>query len=249
LAQRPSILQLEHAFLSAWPGAVVRADQSWVCQFTSGFTKRANSAQSMDPEDEEGAKERLLAYAEWAKALDSTPIFRVSPLAGEGIIAALNALHWQPFDQSVVMAMQVGAAYHPRHECKFFDVSQAEWHKAQSVLNGYSVGDVGAFELLLQRISPLSKGVLVYDEEGQAAAAAMANNNAGVGVYLNVVVREDLRGKGYGRSVMQAAQNWSREAGAKWAAIQVHADNLPAISLYRSLGFDEIYRYHYRRPV
>jgi ribosomal protein S18 acetylase RimI-like enzyme len=41
---------------------------------------------------------------------------------------------------------------------------------------------------------------------------------------------------------------WARLRGAREAWLQVEADNEPALGLYRSIGFSEIYRYHYRRP-
>jgi ribosomal protein S18 acetylase RimI-like enzyme len=38
--------------------------------------------------------------------------------------------------------------------------------------------------------------------------------------------------------------------GAKAACVQVLSDNVPALRLYRRLGFgDELYRYHYRRKA
>ncbi len=43
----------------------------------------------------------------------------------------------------------------------------------------------------------------------------------------------------------------SGEAGSslpREAWMQVEADNAAALSVYRSLGFVEAYRYHYRRP-
>ena len=45
-----------------------------------------------------------------------------------------------------------------------------------------------------------------------------------------------------------SALKWARLRGAREAWLQVEADNAPALALYRSLGFDEVYRYHYRRP-
>jgi GNAT superfamily N-acetyltransferase len=47
---------------------------------------------------------------------------------------------------------------------------------------------------------------------------------------------------------MAAALNWTRDAGALAAGIQVVAGNTPAMSLYASLGFGDAYDYDYRRP-
>jgi ribosomal protein S18 acetylase RimI-like enzyme len=41
---------------------------------------------------------------------------------------------------------------------------------------------------------------------------------------------------------------WALGRGAAFAWLQVEADNEPAIALYRSIGFAEAYRYHYRSP-
>ena len=49
-------------------------------------------------------------------------------------------------------------------------------------------------------------------------------------------------------NLMLSALKWARQRGARDAWLQVEADNAPALALYRSLGFDEVYRYHYRRP-
>lgn len=249
MAQRPSVLQLEQAFLTAWPALENQADQGWIWRFADGYTKRANSAQCMDPSDEVDAEKRLALFQQWAEARAMTPTFRVTPLASEKVLTALNRLDWQPFEQSTVMAMPVGAAFTPKHRFKLFDATDADWYDIQARLSGYSAGTTIALRDMLGRITSPATGILVYDDVGDVAASALTNNNEGIGVYLNVVVRPEARGQGYGRSIMQAALNWSRAAGAYWAAIQVVSDNVPAVNLYRSLGFDEIYRYHYRRPA
>ena len=249
MAQRPSILQFEQTFLRAWPAAITEHDGSWIRQFADGYTKRANSVQSMDPHDDLDADARLQRYIEWANAKGEIPTFRVTPLAGTGIIAALNKLHWQPFEQSVVMALPVGAAFTPKHSFKVFDANNPDWYQVQAKMSGYGTDTIDGLKNMLDRIASDARGILVFDDAGDPAAAALACVHSGIGVYLNVVVREGLRGQGFGRCVMQAALNWSREKGINWAAIQVLADNVPAINLYRSLGFEEIYRYQYRRPA
>ena len=50
------------------------------------------------------------------------------------------------------------------------------------------------------------------------------------------------------RRLVQSALKWARQRGARSAWLQVEADNAQALALYRALGFDEIYRYHYRQP-
>lgn len=246
--QRPSILQLEQAFLSAWPALKTQTDKGWIWRWADGYTKRANSAQSLDPSDDEDAAARLAAYSKWAEEQGVTPTFRVTPLAGAGVVSALNLAGWATFEPSVVMAMPVGAVFAPKHDYRLFSATDPEWYETQGRISGYGEETIAALKALLDHIEVPATGILVYDEAGAPAAAALTSNNHGIGVYLNVVVREDVRMQGYGRSVMQAALEWSRSVGAGWAAIQVVADNTPALQLYKSLGFEVVYRYHYRRP-
>ena len=89
--------------------------------------------------------------------------------------------------------------------------------------------------------------MLVYHKAGLPVAAALAAVASGIGIYLNVVTHPNARGMGYGRAVMGAALNWVRSKGATHSAIQVLAGNTPALNLYGSLGFGEVYPYTYRR--
>ena len=249
MAQRPSVLQFEHVFLHSKPAQEVIKDGGWLWQYSGGPSKRANSAQSMDLADDDNAKERLETYAEWANDHNIIPTFRVTPLTGVRIIGALNKLNWPMIEEVAVMAMPVGASFTPKNDFKFFEPTDLEWLDVQFSLNELDADDAEAVKSMLTRLTVRSTGILVYDETGVAVAIAQASVDEGIGIYLNVVVRKGLRGQGYGRSIMQAALNWSKEVGAHWAAVQVLADNIAAINLYRSLGFEEIYRYHYRRPA
>lgn len=247
MAQRPSILQLEHAFLEAWPAVESKQDGGWISRFGDGYTKRANSTQAMDPSDDGDAEKRLMQLVEDANHYKIVPTFRVTPLTGPKVIAALNHLGWKSIETSLVLVMPLGACGQPKHEIQTFAISDPAWYTKQAELSGYEPKTVLALKALLGRIDVEAAGFLI-ENEGEVVAAALATVSSGIGVYLNVVVRADLRGEGLGRSVMLAALEWSRSAGATWAAIQVVASNSPAVNLYRSLGFKEIYRYHYRRP-
>ncbi|MGC8827336.1 MAG: GNAT family N-acetyltransferase [Anaerolineae bacterium] len=57
----------------------------------------------------------------------------------------------------------------------------------------------------------------------------------------NVAVHRDFRGRGIGRRLMEAAIALARERGGEWVLLQVRHDNLPALHLYGSLGFESLY--------
>jgi ribosomal protein S18 acetylase RimI-like enzyme len=53
----------------------------------------------------------------------------------------------------------------------------------------------------------------------------------------DIEVREELRGRGYGRTTMRAALTKARELGAASVGLHVFGHNMRARALYESLGF------------
>ncbi len=65
---------------------------------------------------------------------------------------------------------------------------------------------------------------------------------------FDIVTLPAERGRGYGRAVTGALLDWGRREGATGSYIQVRAENPIARSLYASLGYEQVYAYHYRMP-
>jgi aminoglycoside 6'-N-acetyltransferase I len=55
-------------------------------------------------------------------------------------------------------------------------------------------------------------------------------------------VDEDLRRRGWGRRLMQAAEAWARAKGSRELASDTHPDNEVSLRAHRELGFDEVER-------
>jgi len=85
-------------------------------------------------------------------------------------------------------------------------------------------------------------------EDGRIAALAYGVICHGMAVVESVVTDQEKRRRGHGRGTVGRLLQWAKDEGAYGACLQVVADNTPAPSLYRSLGFErELHRYHYRR--
>lgn len=246
----PSTADIESATLCTWPALQVAHDRLWLWRAAKGYSKRANSIHCLDPSDGEDAEMRLERMAALSAYNDIPPVFRVTPLTSGGALAALDKAGWRPFERSLVLAQQFSGDELPvKHKITLHDPRDPAWFEAQGAMSGYNAHTLGILKLILDATVFENCGVLALDEDGNPAGAVLATVANGIGVYLNVVARTDIRGKGFGRAAMSAALNWSRAAGATSAAIQVLADNTPAVSLYSSLGFGQVYDYHYRKPA
>ncbi len=245
----PSVLDIETAALTAWPGLYTAYDGHWVWRAARGYSNRANSVQCLDPADGRDASLRLARFSDLSTRHGVTPVLKTSPLTAPEILHATDALHWETYGASHVLRMEIGTrGWTPRHHTALFAPTDPDWHTAQAEMSGYSDYDSESVRLILGAIACDSRGILAYDANGVPAAAALAGVANGVAIFGNVVSRPSHRGQGFGRAVMDAALNWSRDAGAVGAGIQVAGGNEPAIKLYTSLGFAHAYDYDYRRP-
>lgn len=244
----PAIQRIEAATFTAWPAITTAMDGMWLARFARGFTKRSNSIQCLDPADDADAADRLARMAELYPLNSLDPLFRVTPLAGPGVIAALDAEGWAPFEESRVLTMPLHAGLAMPGDVEVFDGTDERYLDAFIELAGYNRRTRETLAVLVDLIACRNAGIVIRDTAGEPVASALAINALGVGIYTNVVTRADRRRQGFGRRLMQGALAWTREVGATEAAIQVVGGNAPAINLYTSLGFEEAYRYHYRHP-
>jgi GNAT superfamily N-acetyltransferase len=245
----PSVLEVETAALTAWPGLYTAYDGHWVWRAARGYSNRANSIHCLDPGDGANAAERIAHFSEMFTRHGLKPTYKISPLIAPEVTKALDALEWDNVEPSKVMRMEMRTReWAVHHHTALFDAIDPQWRLAQAEMSGYSNYTIESVRLILERIPCVSRAILAYDKDGVPAAAALAGVANGIAIFGNVVSRPSHRGQGYGRAVMAAALNWSRDAGAVAAGIQFFAHNSPALSLYSSLGFGDAYEYDYRRP-
>lgn len=82
----------------------------------------------------------------------------------------------------------------------------------------------------------------------RAAGVAFVGLHHDIAMIHAVEVTPDQRRKGAARQIMLHAFDWARAQGARTACLVTTRDNLPANTLYASLGMERVAQYHYRVP-
>jgi hypothetical protein len=95
-----------------------------------------------------------------------------------------------------------------------------------------------AADIALARRGPNST-VLIGRDGGDIVATAMVGHDGHRGWVYYVATDPDRRGKGYGRAIMNAAEDWLREAGMPKLQLMVRRENAKAGAFYQSLGYEE----------
>ena len=242
------VRRFEAAGFRAWPAASVRYDGTWVIRLTAGHAaKRLNSVNPLDPGDTRNLDERIVRAARRFEAYGRPLVFRMSPLAGPALEAYFDDAGWSRFSESLVMAMRltedaVGRIMDqiPLKDMNRFVTAAIQVHDADpSVRPGLSE--------IINSIEP-EVGLFVVEPQGEPAASGICVRDGELAGLFEIATAGASRRKGHGRRLVQSALKWAKLRGAGTAWLQVEADNEPALALYRSLGFREAYRYHYRRP-
>jgi GNAT superfamily N-acetyltransferase len=95
-------------------------------------------------------------------------------------------------------------------------------------INAYNVAVTGIVDWY-----PLA--IFVRDEHGQIAAGVSGGMWGGYLEIKNVWVREDLRGQGLGRQLLQAAEQQARARGCTQVLLDTHDFQAP--EFYKKLGY------------
>jgi ribosomal protein S18 acetylase RimI-like enzyme len=79
--------------------------------------------------------------------------------------------------------------------------------------------------------------VLLGRADGAAVASVMVGHDGHRGWVYYVSVDPDHRNKGYGRAIMQAAEDWLRQRGIQKLQLMVRGDNARVHAFYQSIGY------------
>jgi ribosomal protein S18 acetylase RimI-like enzyme len=238
----------EAAGFRAWPAASVQYDGTWVIRLTAGHpAKRLNSVNPLDPSDTDRLDERIAGAARRFEAQGRPLTFRLSPLSGAVLDRHLDEKGWSRFDESLVMRIPLS---HPVVDGALDQIPLKDVMRFINAAIGIDSLDPALRPGLSQIIGSIEPrtGLFVLERDRQPMTTAICVQDGDLAGLFEIATASEERGKGYARRTILSALKWARSHGARTGWMQVSADNDAALSLYRSIGFSEVYRYHYRRP-
>lgn len=241
------VRRYEAAGFRSWPAAAVHYDGTWVIRLTAGHpAKRLNSVNPLDPGDVHRIAERIARASRRFEAYGRPLTFRISPLAGPELSDYLDREGWSRMAESLVMRLTLANApmddaldQIPLRDIGRFVSASLKVHGADAALRAGLSEIIGA-------IQP-EAGMFVLERGAEPLASLICVHEGDLAGLFEIGTEQAVRNQGLGRELILSALKWARLRGARQAWLQVEAHNAPALALYHSLGFEEVYRYHYRR--
>ena len=241
------VRRLEAVSFRSFPSTSTHYDGTWAIRLTAGHpAKRLNSVNPLDPSDHAYIDARLELAKRKFESFGRELVFRQSPLAPAELEDILDDRGWVRFDESIVMMLDLNASdlsdyvdHVPMKDIGF-------WVDSFIHLSAEAKSSKPGLVEVIQSIQPTCGLFVKNDGDQNVAAVRCVHDNDLVGVF-DLVTGTDFKRQGHAKALMGSALKWAKQSGARFAWLQVVAENTAAYELYNGFGFEELYRYSYRR--
>jgi ribosomal protein S18 acetylase RimI-like enzyme len=239
------IRRLEAVADRAWPPAEVAPCDGWELRATGPRIGRRVNSVATTAHGALPLAERLSLAEDFYRQRGLAPTFKLTAASlPTGLDGALAAAGYR-LDAPVSVRTRALPARLPTVPASLAAQPTAEWRRVNAAAGEHYGAAPRFFLELIARIRAPLCFATVEDQEETAAAGMAVAEEGWVGLF-EIGTHPSHRRRGGGRQVVSALLAWGAEQGASRAYLQVMPANTPALALYRSLGFEEAYRYWYR---
>jgi ribosomal protein S18 acetylase RimI-like enzyme len=245
---RTVIRQFEELSNNAWPALQSMQYDGWLLRFANGVTKRSNSVNmhypsTLDPE------EKITYCEELYLGKGITPCFKVTAISDPPLIDEILEKRGY-FIHSTISFQTLGitSGNTRQNDSRSFlreTAMRETWIDDFIRMNNFEPARRETYTgIMRQVITP--KCLVSLEDNGKTIGVGLGVCEGRYIGLFDLVVDPGYRKQGIGEGLVRSLVQWGAEQGAEVAYLQVLSDNLPAISLYKKLGFREIYTYWYR---
>ncbi|TXR53831.1 GNAT family N-acetyltransferase [Reinekea thalattae] len=242
---------LEHAAFRAWPALQQAEHQGVVLRFANGYTKRANSANVLEPP--QGDLEPWLAHYQAAFKAQNLPcIFRLPTVCQQQRLDDfLQSKGFRQIDKShvLVKSLMVDSglieSLNKSASVRMIEKTHEQWIASYCAINEVALGDHQTHLDMLKRIEDKTLMLVLTDGEQELACGLGVLSGQYFGLF-DIATKKIARNQGFANQLISAMLAWAVQQGANYSYLQVVADNQAAIRLYKKLGYQHGYDYWYR---
>ncbi|MCK4443268.1 MAG: GNAT family N-acetyltransferase [Thermoplasmata archaeon] len=85
-----------------------------------------------------------------------------------------------------------------------------------------------------------NEAIYIYFEDARPVGSVMLSMQGDPGRVISIGVHPDWREKGVARELMNTAEKWFSESGAREVDLEVSVENSEALNLYSSMGYEVV---------
>ena len=223
-----------------WPPEQVIHFDNWTIRISDGAGKRA-SAISLEGTWEETSFRKL---QDLLRKLGKSEIFMIYQ-AGSLLEKELDKLNYQVFDKSYIFEISVTELIKSKPPPISMFSIWPPLHIQKELWNSNGIG--WQRQSVMNRASQLKTSILGRWSDNPVASAFIAKS--GNMAFLHaLVVDQNFRHQGVARALMQHAGQWAEKHNCAKLMVVTTEANVAATSLYTSLEFQLVNKYHYRIP-
>lgn len=245
------IRRYEEISNNAWPALQTILYDGWLLRFAEGVTKRSNSVSMLYPSTI-NPLDKIQFCESLYKEQGIAPCFKVTSVSDPANIDELLENHGYYIHSYVSFQVLESEGFHNLQTGYFTEdkvVAGQElspgWIENFIRMNGFESSGKPVYVAIMQQVKSPKCLVSVYRDERCIAVGLGVIENGFTGIF-DIVVDPAYRNEGHATTVMKSILQWGKDNGATRAYLQVMSNNLPALNLYRKLGFRELYQYWYR---
>ena len=243
----PMDFTIEELSINAWPALQTIIYDGWVIRLSNGYGNRANSINPIYPSNME-----LSAKLNYCDELFTRHnLLTTYKLLGceehKTIEETLEGLGYRKINETSIQVCNVpDNPGNPARGIIVNDGFSDQWKESVIEFNRIEEKHTQVFRKIVDNVA-VEKIVVHKEIDGKIVGCGYgAIDNGYVGIF-DIVVKEEFRGKGYGREIVEAILSGAAERGVKKTYLQVMINNSVALHLYKKMGYREIYRYWYRK--
>ena len=223
-----------------WPPEQVTYFDDWTIRISDGAGKRA-SAISLEGTWEETSFRKL---KDLLKKLGKSEIFMIYQ-SDSLFEKELNKLNYQVFDKSYIFEIPVTELIKSKPPPISMFSIWPPLHIQKELWNSNGIG--WQRQSVMNRVSQIKTSILGRWSDNPVASAFIAKSG-NVAFLHALVVDENFRQQGVARALMQHAGQWAEKHSCAKLMVVTTEANVAATSLYTSLEFQLVNKYHYRIP-